>query len=166
MCSRLAVLAGRLYQIGSMDELDLRLIAALRSDARRSISDLARDLGVGRATLRARLERLLSSGQILGFTVVLKDDQRDLPIRAVMLVGIEGKRAEAVTRSLAGMPEVRNIHTTNGRWDLVIEIATGDLTSFDDALRRIRLIDGIAATETNLLLATRKTPSRPQPRSD
>lgn len=139
-----------------MDDLDLALIGLLRHDGRRAVSDLAHDLGVSRATVRARIEKLTARGEILGFTVVLRDERRDLPIRAVTLLAIEGKRTEPAIRRLSGMPEVRTIHTTNGRWDLVIELAAADLDAFDAALSRIRLVEGVAATETNLLLATRK----------
>ncbi|MBA4205039.1 MAG: Lrp/AsnC family transcriptional regulator [Polymorphum sp.] len=140
-----------------LDDTDLALIAALRADGRRSISDLALDLKLSRATVRARLSRLVESGEIQGFTAVLRNEGQDLPIRAMMMLAIEGKRADAVIRRLSGMPEARSIHTTNGRWDLVIELATPDLASFDAALHRIRLIEGVSATETSLMLSAVKT---------
>jgi DNA-binding Lrp family transcriptional regulator len=142
-----------------MDDLDMKLISALRHDGRRSVSDLSKDLNISRATVRARMERLRESGEILGFTAVLRDDLRGLPIRAVMLVEVAGRNAEPAIRALGAMTEVRAIHSTNGQWDLVLEIATHDLTAFDDALNRIRVIEGIGATETNLLLSTRKGPA-------
>lgn len=73
-----------------------------------------------------------------------------------MLLAIEGKRTEGVIRQLTGLSEVRAIHTTNGRWDLVIEFAATDLAAFDRVLGGVRLIEGVAATETSLLLTTRK----------
>ncbi|SHM89400.1 Lrp/AsnC family transcriptional regulator [Roseibium suaedae] len=142
-----------------MDELDLNLISILRSDGRRSVSDLATDLKVSRATVRSRMERLTGSGEILGFTAVLRDDWRDLPVRAIMLVEIAGRNTDPVTRTLSAMTEIRAIHSTNGKWDLVLEIATHDLASFDEVLNRIRMIEGIASSETNLLLSTRKSPA-------
>lgn len=143
-------------QSGMPDDIDLALLSLLRHDGRRSISDLATELGLARATVRARIEKLTETGEILGFTVVLKDDARDLPIRAVMLLEIEGKQTEQVIRRIAGLPEARGVHTTNGRWDLVIDLATPDLASFDAVLSRIRRIEGVANSETSLLLATRK----------
>lgn len=145
-----------------MDTLDLQIIAALRSDARRSVSDLAEELKVARATVRTRLSRLEEQGEILGYTVILRDDWRDLPIRAVTLVEIAGRNTDPVVKILSAMTEVRSIHSTNGKWDLVLDIATRDLGAFDEVLNRIRLIEGIAGTETNLLLTTRKGPAAPQ----
>lgn len=149
-----------------MDSLDLQIIAHLRSDARKSVSDLAAELKVSRATLRTRISKLEERGEILGYTVVLRDDWRDLPIRAITLVAISGKNANPVVKVLSAMTEVRAIHSTNGKWDFVLEIATGDLSAFDAVLNRIRLIEGIANTETNLLLNTRKGPVSPEQRRD
>jgi DNA-binding Lrp family transcriptional regulator len=140
----------------ALDDIDLRLISALRRDARRSISDLAHDIGVSRATIRSRLDRLVSSGQISGFTVQLRSDPQDHAVRAIMLIEVEGKATEQVVTRLGGMPEVLALHATNGRWDLIAELGTPDLPTFDETLRRIRQLEGIAATETNLLLSTRK----------
>lgn len=137
-----------------MDELDTRLVTLLRHQGRRSISDLAVDLGVSRATVRARMERLEKTGDILGYTVILRADAVDQAVRGIMLIEIEGHAADRVIRALGGFSEVSTIHTTNGRWDLVVELATSTLTDFDAVLRRIRLIPGITGSETSLLLAT------------
>ncbi|GLR67276.1 AsnC family transcriptional regulator [Acidocella aquatica] len=144
-----------------MDALDTKLTTQLRHNGRQSISDLATQLGVSRATVRARMERLENSGVILGYTVILKSDATELPVRGIMMIEIEGYSTDRVVRSLSGFPEISAIHTTNGRWDLVVELGTGTLSDFDAVLRRIRLIQGVINSETNLLLATpRSTKAR------
>ncbi|MEQ8451672.1 MAG: Lrp/AsnC family transcriptional regulator [Nitratireductor sp.] len=144
-----------------MDPLDQKLITLLRHDARRSISDLAMALGVSRATVRAHMERLERSGDILGYTVILRADAVDQRVRGIMMIEIEGHAADRVIRALGGFAEVATVHTTNGRWDLVVELGTASLSEFDAVLRRIRLIPGITGSETSLLLATpRSTKAR------
>lgn len=137
-----------------MDDLDKSLVTLLRHDARRSISDLAMDLGVSRATIRTRILRLEQQGEIIGYTVILRADAFDQSVRGIMMIDVEGQATDKVVRALGGFSEVSAIHTTNGRWDLVVELATSTLTSFDEVLRRIRLIPGITGSETSLLLAT------------
>ena len=137
-----------------MDHLDERLITLLRHNGRRSVSDLALELGASRATVRARMERLEHSGAVLGYTVILRADAVELPVRGIMMVEIEGQMGDRVIRALGGFAEVSEIHTTNGRWDLVVELGAATLTDFDNVLRRIRLIPGITGSETSLLLAT------------
>lgn len=137
-----------------IDETDRKLITLLRHDGRRSISDLAADLGLTRATVRARLEKLEKAGEILGFTVILRSDAIDLPVRGITMIEITGRAADAVIAALSGFSEVSSVHTTNGKWDLVAELGTSDLIAFDQVLRRIRMIPGVANSETSLLLAT------------
>ncbi len=139
-----------------MDDTDRRLISALRHDARASLSDLASSLGVSRTTVRGRIERLRNAGEIVGFTVVLKGDVARDPVRGLMMLAIEGRGTQRILRQLSGMSTVRAIHTTNGRWDVIIEIGTETLEEFDTALFQIRRLDGIVASETNLLLKTRR----------
>ena len=139
-----------------MDKVDERLIAALRQDARLSISDLAAALGLARTTVRARLDRLRRDGDILGFTVITKGDVATAPVRGLMMIGIEGRGAQRITRQLQGLPEVRAIHSTNGRWDLIVELATDTLEALDAVLARIRQFDGVSTSETNLLLSTKR----------
>ena len=58
--------------------------------------------------------------------------------------------------ALRGDPAVGALHSTNGRWDIVAELRADSLASFDQVLGRIRQLDGIASTETSLLLSTFK----------
>ena len=139
-----------------MDDLDQRLISALRHDARASHSDLAAQLGVTRATVRARLARLEARGVILGYSVVLKEDRLADPGRGLMMIGIEGRGTERILRQLAGFSAVRGVHSTNGRWDVIAEIGTESLEAFDEVLARIRKLEGVATSETSLLLSTKK----------
>jgi len=139
-----------------LDELDRRLLALLRADARMPASSLATQLKVSRGTVQNRIAKLLSSGAIQGFTVRANPQLSAPRVRAVMCIAIEGGHSPKVVKALKGFVEVEKIHTTNGRWDLVVEINTDTLTGFSRALDEIRLINGIASTETSILLATYK----------
>lgn len=139
-----------------MDDLDRKLLSALRHNARAALSDLASELGVTRATVRARIARLESAGEIIGYSVVLKGDQASEPVRGLMMIGIEGRGAERIMRQLRGLSAVRHIYSTNGRWDVIAEIGTDTLEAFDDALSQIRQFDGVSTSETSLLLSAKK----------
>lgn len=139
-----------------MDNTDDALLSALRHDARASLSDLAVTLGVSRTTVRARLERLRARGEIIGFSVITRADVARDPVRGLMMIGIEGRGAERIKRQLAAMSELRAVHSTNGRWDLIVEIGTATLVQFDLVLDKIRRLEGVVASETSLLLSTQK----------
>lgn len=140
-----------------MDETDQKLVAVLRQNARASISELASRLELSRATVRTRLDRLIADEEILGFTVVLKEDLADIPVRGITLIEIEGKGDERIISRLRGFPEIQTIHSTNGRWDLIVEFGAETLSDLDQVLRQIRRIDGINASETNLYLTTHRS---------
>jgi DNA-binding Lrp family transcriptional regulator len=139
-----------------LDDTDRKLIALLRHDARAPVSTLAADLKLSRATIKTRIDRLVEQNIIQGFTVVLKAGAESAKIKAMMLVEIEGQWTDKVAKRLAGVPQVRTIYSTNGRWDLVVEIETETLEEFDTVLREIRALEGIITSETNLLLSRRK----------
>ena len=136
-----------------MDDTDLTLIRLLRENARAPIAALAAGCGVSRGTVQNRLARLQADGTIQGYTVRLRADAQPAQVRAVMLVEVVGSRLATVIRTLRGLPEVAAVHTTNGRWDLVVELSAESLQNFDAVLRRIRLIEGIANSETSLMLS-------------
>ncbi|PZQ58943.1 MAG: AsnC family transcriptional regulator [Phenylobacterium zucineum] len=138
------------------DELDQRLVALLRADSRTPAATLAKALKVSRGTVQNRIERLLARGVIQGFTIKTRPELDAGRVRAVMTIAIEGERSGAVVKALKGFPEVSAVHTTNGRWDLVAELDVESLGAFSLALDRVRQIEGIASTETSILLATQK----------
>lgn len=139
-----------------MDEIDRKLLALLRANAREPASALAKTLKISRGTVQNRIARMLAARTIRGFTIRTAPELESGRIRAVMCIAIEGEKSAKVTRALRGFAEVERIYTTNGRWDLIAEIGTDTLAGFSEALDQVRLIEGIAATETSILLASAK----------
>lgn len=117
---------------------------------------LAKELRVARATVQNRLNRLESEGVIVGYTVRIKRAAEKHRIRALMSIAVQGNLAADIIKTLRGHPNVTTIHSTNGRWDLIAELQADTLEAFDRVLAAIRLIDGIANTETSILLSTHK----------
>lgn len=138
----------------AFDDLDRRLIAQLRGDGRAPLSKLAEVLRVSRGTVQNRLDRLLETGAVAGFTIRVREDYETDIVRAVMLIEVVGKSTTQVIKKLRGLPEMQALHTTNGKWDLVAEIRAASLAEFDRVLREVRMIDGISNSETSLLLSS------------
>jgi DNA-binding Lrp family transcriptional regulator len=120
------------------------------------VSALAKALQIARATVQNRIAKLERDGTIAGYTVRLKPQSDEHRIAAFMTIAVEGNRADAVLRALRGDPAVEALHTTNGRWDIVAQLRADSLEAFDRVLARIRQVDGVARTETSLLLSTYK----------
>ncbi|NMM11871.1 MAG: Lrp/AsnC family transcriptional regulator [Polaromonas sp.] len=139
-----------------MDDTDRQLISLLRDNGRTSVAALAKVLRVSRGTVQNRVDKLEADGTIVGYTVRLRPQAEVHQIRALMTVAVQGNRIDHVLSALRGDPAVSALHTTNGRWDIVAEIRADTLEAFDRVLGRIRLLEGIARTETSLLLSTSK----------
>jgi DNA-binding Lrp family transcriptional regulator len=137
-----------------MDDTDRQLIALLRGNARLSAAELAAQLKLARGTVVNRLRKLEASQTIVGYTVRLKPQAEPERIRAWMGVRVEGNRTRAVIAALLGEPAVETLHDTNGRWDLMAELRAASMAELSQVLERVRQIEGIANTETSILLAT------------
>ncbi|MEP3892429.1 MAG: Lrp/AsnC ligand binding domain-containing protein, partial [Litorimonas sp.] len=90
----------------------------------------------------------------LGFTARVREDYEDGQINAIMMIKISGKSTTQVISNLRRLPELRKVHTTSGKWDLVAEVRVESLAEFDRILREVRQIDNIQDSETSMLLTS------------
>ncbi|MNC19170.1 AsnC family protein [compost metagenome] len=111
---------------------------------------------MSRGTVQNRIDRLQRSGLLVGFTIKLRNELDNSGIRAITMIELRGGASDAVIAALRQIPEAVRVHTTNGRWDLVVEIHTETLGEFDRVLRELRALKGVANSESNLLLAAYK----------
>lgn len=139
-----------------LNKTDEALISLLRVNARTPISTLAKKLGVSRATVQNRLERLEQTGVICGYTLILKPEVEQQQVRAMMFVTVEGQKESKIINELRGFPSVTALYGTNGHWDLVLDVRTDSLANFHELLVHVRQIEGVLTTETTILLASFK----------
>ena len=92
---RLSVVSAFLSAISPVDDVDQKLIALLRQDARLSVADLSHKLGVSRGTVTNRIRKLEDQQVIVGYTVKLRPDAQPDRIRAWMGVLVEGNQTRA-----------------------------------------------------------------------
>ncbi|MEM9552587.1 MAG: Lrp/AsnC family transcriptional regulator [Pseudomonadota bacterium] len=137
-----------------MDEFDTELLALLRENARTPVADLARKLGAARTTVQARIERLERNGVIAGYTLRLGDAATPA-LRATALIAIEPRSAPAVLDRLRSLPAIDIVHTTSGRWDLMVQISTDTTAALDDTIDRIGEIRGVRSSESLIHLSTK-----------
>ncbi len=131
---------------------DRLILAALRDNARASVTELAHTTGVSRTTVKTRLDNLMRSGHIRRFTIETDLDDDEV-VRAIAMVELQGRMSRDVIRKLRAIPEVDSIYSTSGAWDLVVELRARNLVEFDQVLRHIREVPGVLNSETSLLLA-------------
>ncbi|HJP89426.1 MAG TPA: Lrp/AsnC family transcriptional regulator [Candidatus Limnocylindrales bacterium] len=130
-----------------LSPLDKRVIEHLQQDGRRPFTQIASDLGVSEAAVRARTNRLVERG-ILQIVGVADPDKLGFQ-QALIGIRCEPGRLLDVAEALASMPEVDYVVVTAGRFDVLIETVAEDneglLRFLADRLQRV---DGVRDTET------------------
>ena len=137
-----------------IDEKDRQLLLLLSENARSSVSDLARTLGLARTTVQARIERLENSGYIAGYTLRKGPSARPV-LRASALLSVEPRSGAAVLQKLKTLPQVEKVHTTSGRFDLVVELSAQSTEELDETLDDIGAARGIISSESLIHLSTK-----------
>jgi len=137
-----------------IDETDRALLALLGQNARLPVATLARKLGLARTTVQARLDRLETSGVIAGYSLRLGQEARP-GLRATALVSIEPRSGPAVLARLKSLPQVRRVHTTSGRFDLIVSLEATTTQELDDTLDRIGEAKGVRSSESLIHLSTK-----------
>ena len=142
-----------------IDTVDRRIISLLQLNGRRSNVDIARAIGVAEATVRKRIDRLLTEG-VIRIAAVPTLDKVGMEIETITLLKIDLRQVDQISETLAAMSEVRSVKYTTGEADLVIDAV---FESDEDLLRfltsRLAGIPGIRGTATSHVLKTIKQPS-------
>ena len=137
------------------DNVDRDLIALLQANARDSAANLARQLGVARTTVLARIARLEREGQIVGYTVRLGQDMADRSVQAYVGITIQPKSAREVVKRLSRMPELRQLCSVSGEFDYIALLRAESTVRLDALLDEIGEIEGVIKTTTSIVLAMR-----------
>jgi DNA-binding Lrp family transcriptional regulator len=137
------------------DSLDRELIALLQVNARESVANLGRKLGVARTTVLARLARLESSGVIVGYTVRLGSEAPEQGVQAYVGISINPKMQRDVIRRLSKFPELRQLASVSGEFDYMAMLRAPTTMRLDALLDEIGELEGVQRTTTSVVLAIR-----------
>lgn len=138
-----------------MDDLDQQLLNLLSRDARLTVSTIARQLGIARTTVQARIDRLEDKKIIAGYTIRMGEKYQLDRIKTTVLLHITPQATVPLIGRLRRYPQVVEAHTTSGRFDLIILLACQNTVELDDLLDEICALDGVISSESLVHLATR-----------
>src|SRR3989344_4734163 len=138
-----------------MDDLDERLLARLRENARAPVAELARALGPSRTTVQSRIARLERSGVIAGYAVRTSEAHARGQIHAFVLLTVEPKAAGVVAAEMKKMPGVRRLQSVSGAFDLIATVAAPDVAAMDALIDQIGALEGVERTNSSIVLSTK-----------
>lgn len=135
-----------------IDALDARLIRAMCETPRAGVMELARQLGVARGTVQARLEKLQQRGIISGFDPDLDLLAMGYEVLAFVSLEIAQGRLDDVVEHLKSIPEVLEAHATTGPGDVHCRVVARTNAHLQQVLGRILEVPGIMRTTTQIAL--------------
>ncbi|WP_372748293.1 Lrp/AsnC family transcriptional regulator [Litorivivens sp.] len=138
-----------------MDEIDRRMIALLQKNARESLAELSRQLGVSRSTLKDRLKRLEQKGIIEGYSLTLNREFKGRRIRAHIMITIEPSRYSAIVGELEAMPGFQSLYAVSGEYDLIGILETDSTEEMDCLIDGIGSVSGVQATRSFIVFSTK-----------
>jgi DNA-binding Lrp family transcriptional regulator len=138
-----------------MDDLDRRLLELLTDHGRASITWLAGQLGVARATVQERMQRLERDGPVRGYTARLAPEFSRRRISAHVMIAADPKHQGALTRALQKMPAVRALHTISGQYDLIALVQEDSTEALDASIDAIGALEGVERTLSSIVLSTK-----------
>jgi Lrp/AsnC family transcriptional regulator, leucine-responsive regulatory protein len=145
--------------MGRLDDVDMKILSALRADASVSIPKLSKDLGVNLSVAYSKIKRMRRLGLIMGFTVMV--DEEKLGLQAVGVLGLtfDPKSRESAVKALETADGVRMVLETTGRFDALVELRASSVAELHrKAQEEIGGIPGVQRVET-FVEVSRKFPS-------
>ncbi len=138
----------------SLDELDFAILAELESNARITVSELARRLGSPNSTIRDRIQRLEEDEVIGGYTAIINPRKLGLGIKAV--IKITRAKNVSLENSLyapAKLLEVTNVQALTGDTDELITVYARDVDDLKDIIyNKVGVLPGLTWLSTGIVL--------------
>jgi DNA-binding Lrp family transcriptional regulator len=146
-----------------IDELDRKLILAYQLDSRRSLREIAGELGVSPATVLARTRRLERAGIIRGYTVMLDYERMGYELTAITEVVVSKGKLIEMEREIAKMPEVCAVYDVTGETDGIVIAKFRSREQLSRFTKNLLAMPFVERTNTHVVLTTVKEDFRLPP---
>lgn len=137
-----------------LDGLDVALIAALREQPRVGVLELSRSLGVARATVQARVQRMEDAGVVTGYGPDIDVTAAGFGVRAFITLEISQGGLEQATADLTAVPGIVEAYAVTGAGDVMCTVAAASHEGLQDTLLAISRSTVVARTTSVVVLST------------
>jgi Lrp/AsnC family leucine-responsive transcriptional regulator len=138
-----------------LDDIDVRILAALQEDCRTPLTRLGERVGLSAPSVLERIKKLEAARVVTGYHAAL--DARRLGLDVTAFIGVLSSSADLIERfeeCITSMDEVLECHHVTGEFTLLLKVKTASTSSLERLISRIRALDGVARTETIVVLST------------
>jgi DNA-binding Lrp family transcriptional regulator len=138
----------------ALDDIDQRILAALRDDARASFAEVGSQVGLSAPAVKRRVDKLRATGVITGFAAIVDPSALGWTTEAYVELYCQGRTSPAVIAdAVSRHPEVVDACTVSGEADALIHVVAADMKHFEDVLERIGAETFIVRTKSVLVLS-------------
>jgi len=143
-----------------IDKFDLAILMILQQDARASLQEISKRVGLSSTPCWTRIKRMESEGIIQGYTVRVDPIAVGLTDTVIVQVTLESHSDDTLSqfgRALEEIPEVLEAYLVSGDYDYYIRIAVRDTRDYERLLReQLYRIPGIRQSKSSFVLRTLK----------
>ena len=139
-----------------LDDTDRRILRELQRDGRMSFKKIGDDIGVSEATVFVRVRKLQERGVLKGFRAVVNPTAVGKTLTAMVLVRAHPKTFPGMLNALKKFDDVYEIYDVTGEYYSILKIRTSGTDELSKIIDQIGAIEGIAGTETIIVLRTVK----------
>src|SRR4051794_16202813 len=137
-----------------MDEIDQKIVALLRQNARRSFQDIGTHVSLSAPAVKRRVDRLQADGVIRSYAAVVDPAAMGWHTHAVVALYCEGRMSGTEVRdAIEPIPEVESAYTVAGEASAILHVRAADTQHLEEALERIRDTAGVRRTHTQIVLS-------------
>ena len=137
-----------------LDDIDQRIVAMLRDDARASFAEIGTGVGLSAPAVKRRVDRLRAAGVITGFAAVVDLSALGWTTEAYVEVYCQGKTTPAtIAAAVSRHPEVVDACTVSGDADALVHVVAADMRHFEEVLERIGAEKFVVRTKSVLVLS-------------
>ena len=138
-----------------LKDLDNQLIQLLRSNSRETVTNLAKKLGVSRATVNEHIATLERRQIIRGYTIRFHPEHEQRQLNAYVMISADARLTSSIVRQIKQIPSVETLQTISGSYDLMTLIICESTLQLDQAIDKITEIKGVEKTLTSIVLASK-----------
>ncbi len=139
-----------------LDETDRKILRALQKDARASFKLVGKEVGVSEATVFVRVRKLQEKGVLQSFRAVIDPRSIGKTVTAIMLIRAQPRSLVGMLDALKKLDDIYEIYDVTGQYYSIIKIRTDSTEQLSKIIDEIGMIDGVAGTETVIVLRTLK----------
>ena len=130
-----------------------QLLRLLQENSRRTVSVLANELGLSRATVQQTMERLERSGVIQGYTIKINPHYQQQQVSAYIMISVIPRKTADIVRQIHKVPQLDMLCTISGQYDLIAKVTEATTEALDNSIDRIATLDGVEKTLSHIVLS-------------